>query len=345
MKGAVILERKVAMRDWPEPVPGPGQVLVRVRSTTLCGSDLHLYRSSKAERKADRDTWGYIGGHETAGVVEALGTETKGLSVGDRVVVYHIEGCGHCKYCASGWMLHCTGSEKVSYGYDAHGGLAPLMLAKDDNCIRLPDELTFGDGSCCACGTGTAFQALRRISLSGRDRFAVFGLGPVGLSAVMLAKAMGAQVIGLDMITERLELAAQLGADQVIDLRREADPVRAIQAYGGSEGVEAAGDFSGSPIARNQALDCVRVWGRVAFVGEGNKTTIEPSPQILHRQLTVIGSWVYGTWELCELLEFLTVHRLHPDRMITHQYPLGDVAQAFDDFDSGKTGKVQIVFP
>jgi len=345
VKGAVILEREIALRDWPEPVPGPGQVVVRVRSTTLCGSDLHLYRSCKAERKAGRDTWGYIGGHETAGVIEALGPGTKGLAVGDRVVVYHIEGCGHCKYCTSGWMLHCSAEEKVSYGYNAHGGLAPLILAKDINCVKMPDGLTFGDGSCCACGTGTAYQALRRIALSGRDRFAAFGLGPVGLSAVMLAHAMGAKVIGLDMIPERLDLAAALGADRVIDLRSESDPVRAIQAFGGGEGVEAAGDFSGSPLARSQALDCVRVWGRVAFVGEGNKTTIEPSPQILHRQLTVVGSWVYGTWELRELLEFLTVHDLHPDRMITHQYPLSDIAQAFSDFDSGKTGKVQIVFP
>lgn len=344
MQGAVILEREIEFREFPDLEPGPGQALVRLKSTTLCGSDLRMYRATRAEREAGRNTWGPIGGHESAGVIEALGEGCQGLAVGDRVVVYHIEGCGHCKYCAAGWMLHCLNKEKVSYGYDANGGLAPFMLAKDMNCVKLPDALTYGDGSCCACGTGTAYQALRRISVSGRDRFAAFGLGPVGLSAVMLADAMGARVIGVDLIPQRLELALKLGAQEVIDLNETPDPVPAIQAFGGGEGVEAAGDFSGNPTARSNALDCVRVWGRVAFVGEGKATTIYPSPQILHRQLTVVGSWVYGTWELRELLEFLTVHDLHPDKMITHQYPLADVAEAFRAFDRGETGKVQILF-
>ena len=344
MKGAVVVERDVVLREFPDPEPGPGEVVVRLKATTLCGSDLSLFRASEAQRRSGRDTWGYIGGHECCGVVEELGPYAKGLKVGDRVVVYHIEGCGYCKYCTSGWMLHCINPQKVSYGYDANGGLAPFMLAKDTNCVSLPDELTFGDGACCACGTGTAYQSLRRIALSGRDRFVAYGLGPVGLSAVMLAKAMGAKVIGADLIPERLELAKDLGADSVIDVR-ETDPVQVVKEMTGGEGAEAAGDFSGNPQARSNALDSVRVWGRVTWVGEGNETSIYPSPQILHRQVDVAGSWVYGLWELHELLEFLAVHDLHPDRMITHHFSLDNVLDAYATFDSGKSGKVVVEFP
>jgi threonine dehydrogenase-like Zn-dependent dehydrogenase len=274
-------------------------------------------------------------------VVEELGEGVKGLKVGDRVIVYHIEGCGYCKYCKSGWMLHCKNPQKVSYGYDANGGLAPYILAKDATCVPLPDELSFEDGACCGCGTGTAFQGLRRIGVSGQDRFVAYGLGPVGLSGVMLANAMGAKVIGVDLVPERLALAKELGASVVIDASKE-DPVAVVRDLTEGEGAEAATDYSGNPQARNWALDCVRIWGRVAFVGEGNKTTLKPSPQMLHRQLTVAGSWVYGLWELEELTRFLVWHDLHPERMITHRFPLEQVKAAFEMFNSRKCGEVAV---
>jgi len=343
MKGAVILEKEVELRDFPDPQPGTGQVLVRLKATTLCGSDLHLYNSTRKQREAGRNTWGYIGGHESCGIVEKLGENTKGLAVGDRVIVYHIEGCGYCKYCTAGWMLHCVNEAKVSYGYDANGGLAPFMVANDINCVKLPDQLSFADGACCACGTGTAYQALRRLGVSGRDRFVAYGLGPVGLSGVMLAKAMGAQVIGVDVVQERVEMAARLGAKLTINASQD-DPVRLIRQATEGEGAETTADFSGNPQARCNALDSARIWGRVAFVGEGNTLTVSPSPQIISRQLTIVGSWVYGISELNDLLNFLVVHDLHPENMITHRFPLDDVKQAFSTFNTRKSGKVLVEF-
>ena len=344
MTGALIREQKIELREFPDPEPGAGRVVVRLKATTLCGSDLKMYNSTRQERQTGRDTWGYIGGHESCGVVEKLGPGTKGLKVGDRVIVYHIEGCGYCRFCTAGWMLHCESPEKVSYGYDAHGGLAPFMLAKDVNCVPLPEGLSFADGACCACGTGTAFQSLRRIAVSGCDRFVAYGLGPVGLSAVMLAAAMGAEVTGVDLVAERLKLARELGAGRVIDATKE-DPVQVVREMTGGAGAETAADFSGHPDARNQALDCVGVWGRVALVGEGNATTFYPSPQILHRQLTVVGSWVYGLWQLHELTEFLVRQDLHPERMVTHRFALEEAEQAFQTFSTRRSGKVMIEFP
>ncbi|MBM3188345.1 MAG: zinc-binding dehydrogenase [Chloroflexi bacterium] len=342
MRGAVLLgDRQVELREFPDPEPGVNQVVVRMRASGLCGSELHsLYQRSREERQRNSRFYGYIGGHEPCGVVEKVGVGVEGLKVGDRVVVYHIQGCGYCKYCTSGWMLHCPNAKR-SYGWDIDGGHADMILVHAANCIVLPDELTFADGACCACGTGTAYQGLRRIGVSGRDRFVAYGLGPVGLSGVMLARAMGAEVIGVDLIPERLKLAEALGASVVIDASKE-DPVAIVREMTEGEGAEAAADFSGNPQARNNALDCVRIWGRVAFVGEGNLTTINPSPQMLHKQLTVVGSWVFGLWELRELLGFLVRHGLHPDAMVTHRFPLEQIAEALMLFDGGQTGKVTI---
>jgi threonine dehydrogenase-like Zn-dependent dehydrogenase len=279
------------------------EVVVRTKASGLCGSELHSLYQPPTERRRGSRTWGYIGGHEPAGIVETVGAGVRGLQAGDRVMVYHIQGCGHCKYCRAGWMLHCT-EAKRSYGWDIHGGHADAILVKAASCVTIPDELSYVDGACCACGVGTAYQASVRIGISGRDRVAVFGLGPVGLGGVMLAKAMGGEVIGVDLIPERLALAKALGADTVINAQ-EQDPVAIIRDLTEGEGAEVAIDYSGNPQARVNALECARIWGRVAYVGEGNTTTINPSPQMLHKQLTVIGSWVFGLWELRELAAFL----------------------------------------
>ena len=344
MRGAVLLgDRQVSLREFPDPEPGFGEVVLRTRASGLCGSELHsLYQPPRAAREGSR-TWGYIAGHEPAGVVAQVGEGVEGLQVGDRAMVYHIQGCGYCKYCRAGWMLHCT-EAKRSYGWDIHGGHADKILVKAASCVRIPDELSYVDGSCCACGVGTAYQATQRLGVSGRDRVAIYGLGPVGLGGVMLAKAMGTQVFGVDLIPERLQLAKELGADVVLHAQDE-DPVAAIRGMTEGEGTEVAIDYSGNPQARNNALDCVRIWGRVAFVGEGNTTTITPSPQMLHKQLTVIGSWVFGLWQLRELAEFLVHHDLHPERMVTHRFPLERIDEALQLFDTGRTGKVMIEWP
>jgi threonine dehydrogenase-like Zn-dependent dehydrogenase len=314
-----------------------------VHAAHTCVSELHsLYQPSSSVRQ-HQPTWGYIAGHEPAGVVEQIGADVRGLRVGERVFVYHIQGCGHCKYCLSGWMLHCPVAKR-SYGWDINGGHADFILVDARNCVLLPDELSFVEGACCACGVGTAYQATKRIGVSGRDTVAIVGLGPVGLGGVMLAKAMGARVVGIDLVPERLELAKQLGADEVLD-GSKLSSVEAIRDLTHGEGADVAIDYSGSAEGRNSALDAVRIWGRVAFVGEGNRTTITPSPQMLHKQLTVYGSWVFGLWEAQELARFLVDRQVSVERMVTHRFPLERVGEAINVFESGRTGKVVLVTP
>jgi threonine dehydrogenase-like Zn-dependent dehydrogenase len=213
----------------------------------------------------------------------------------------------------------------------------PLML------VPLPDELSYAEGAAVACGTGTAYMALKRLDVSGRDTLAVYGQGPVGLSATMLGQAMGARVIAVVVEPARLELARELGAAETIDASRE-DPVERIRALTDDEGAETALDCTGNATARAQAVRCARIWGRVCWVGEGGTVQLEPSPDVIHKQLTIYGSWTFSTVGLAECARFVADRGVPLGRLITHQFRLDQAAEAFALFDQGKTGKCVFVF-
>src|ERR671913_122773 len=201
----------VELRQVPVPTPGPGQVLLRMRASTICGSDLRaIYHGHVGPEPYDD----VIAGHEPCGeVVEA--SPGGRLRTGDRVVVYHIVGCLRCRACRAGSYITCeaTFPVKVAYGYQRDGGHAEYLLAEEQSCLPLPDELSFVDGACVACGFGTAYEAVVRAEICGRDAVLVTGLGPVGMAAGLLAKAMGAErVIGYNRSPTRSDLARTLGA-------------------------------------------------------------------------------------------------------------------------------------
>ncbi len=337
-------ERRVERREFPVPTPGHGQVLLRMKASGLCGSDLRaIYREHTgvgAERYQN-----VIAGHEPCGEVEAVGPGVWKFQPGDRVVVYHIAGCGLCRFCRSGFMINCDAPapHRAAYGWQRDGGHADYLLAEQRTLLHLPDELTYVDGALAACGYGTAYQAILRLGVSGRDRVLVVGLGPVGLGAVMLAAASGAEVIGVDLVPERLEMARAMGANHVL-LAGE-DALTEIRALTGGHGVEAAIDCSGSGAGRHLCLEAAREWGRVAFVGEGGSVTFEPSPLLLHKQLTLVGSWVCGLTEMETMLEWLAAKGLHPEQTVTHCFKLDQAEEAYSLFDTGKTGKVVIEWP
>ena len=172
----------------------------------MCGSDLHPYRASRSGGAAKSLGLGGAGGpciagHEPCGVVaeRGPGVPEADAPTGARVMNHHYKGCGHCKHCRAGWAQLCPRGIVV-YGMTGHGGHAPFMtVAGLDRWCPLPDELSFEEGAAISCGTGTAYQALRRLDVSGRDTLAVFGQGPVGLSATMLGVAMGARVVAVDV--------------------------------------------------------------------------------------------------------------------------------------------------
>jgi 2-desacetyl-2-hydroxyethyl bacteriochlorophyllide A dehydrogenase len=342
MKGIVFVgDREVELRELSKPSPGPGEVVLAMKASGLCGSDLRAYRVPRAQR-GDLTALA-VGGHEPCGVVAEVGPGVSTVRVGDRVMMHHYTGCGTCRMCRIGYTQMCLHHHEV-YGFTQGGGHQDFLKVPASTCVPLPDALSFEEGAACACGTGTAFHALKRLGISGIDTLAIFGQGPVGLSATQFAATMGARVIAVDVIPERLELAGQLGADRTIDASAE-PPVEAIRGLTHGDGADATLDATGIPQARLNAVDSARLWGKVCFVGEGNTTTFDVSPQIIHKQLTIYGSWTFSLSGLAEVADFVVERRVPLKELITHRFTLDQAAEAYRLFDGGRTGKVVLVWP
>lgn len=333
--------REVLIKEVDKPVPGKDEVVVKIEAAGICGSDLnYLYRTPKEEKdKFILGVWvssKVIPGHEPCGIIDSAGENVTKFKQGDRVIVYHISGCGVCKQCKSGLHIHCA--DKKTYGFDINGAFADYMVANERDLVRLPSEISFEDGCYYACGAGTSYKVLKRLGVSGFDILTVFGLGPVGLAAVLLGKKAGARVIAIDPIEMRRNLAKKIGADMTIDAK--GDVVDEVMGYSNGKGATAGIETSSSPTARSQILDAAALWGRVAYVGEGKNVTIDVSSQIIHKQLSVIGSWVYSIPDLMNLLEYVVKEKITLTDIITHKYKLTDAKEALSIADSGECGKV-----
>jgi threonine dehydrogenase-like Zn-dependent dehydrogenase len=344
MQGAVLPgDSSVAFKALEIPEPGHGQVLLQTKASTICGSDIRAIYHEHVGHGAE-GYQGVIAGHEPCGVVVGEGPGLKRFKAGDRVIVYHISGCGVCYDCRRGYMISCSSPHRAAYGWQRDGGMAPYLLADEKDLIALPDELSFIDGAQVACGFGTVYEGLEKVGVSGNDAVLVVGLGPVGLAALMLARAMGAnRLIGVDTVPARLELARKLGlADDVLEA--SAKTVDDVRDLTGGHGVERALDASGSARGRLTAIQATRKWGKIVFVGEGGEVSFAPSPDIIHDQKTIYGSWVTSTWKMEELVEKLVRWNIHPEDLVTHRFTLEQAADAYALMAKGECGKVAIVF-
>ena len=264
------------------PEPGHGQVLLRMKASSICGSDIRaIYREHLGS--GPEAYQGVIAGHEPSGEVVAVGPSCRRLQPGDRVVVYHIAGCGVCAECRHGYMIGCTSPRRAAHGWQRDGGHTEFMLAEEATCILLPDPLSHVDGALVSCGFGTAYEGLLRLQLSGQDRLLITGLGPVGLAAAMLGRALGAgPIIATDVVPERLQMAENMG---LVDHAVPADEAATstIRELTAGRGCEASIDCSGSGAARVLALENTRTWGRCALVGEGGQFSFPVSELLIHK--------------------------------------------------------------
>jgi threonine dehydrogenase-like Zn-dependent dehydrogenase len=255
---------------------------------------------------------------------------------------HHYSGCGVCRHCRVGWSQLCRAGISV-YGVTAHGGHAEYLKVPARTLVPLPDELSFAEGAAVACGTGTAFGALRRMQLAGGQTLAVFGQGPVGLSATLLGAKMGARVIAVETSDERLALAKGFGADALVNAAK-VDAEKALQELTRGDGVDLALDCTGAAAARRAAVRAVRTWGTACYVGEGGDVTLEVSPDLLRRQVTLIGSWTFSAMGMAECARFIADSGIKLERIFTHRWQLDQVDDAYRVFDRQSSGKGVIEF-
>ena len=332
------------LREVAVPEPGHGEALLRMKASTICGSDIRcIYHEHLG--KGPEGYQGVIAGHEPCGQIVKTGPGCRRFGVGDRAIVYHISGCGVCNDCRRGYMISCTSAQyRRAYGWQRDGGMAEFLLAEEKDLIHLPDELSYADGAQVACGFGTVYEGLMKVGISGNDAVLITGLGPVGLATAALCRKLGAErIIGIDVVDERMALARELGlCDEV--LRSGPDNVAEVRALTGGRGVERAVDCSANDAARAAAIRATRKWGRIVFLGEGGRVEFQPSADMIHDQKTLYGSWVTSTWLMEELVERLVRWKLHPADLVTHRFPLERVAEAYALMASGKCGKVAVCF-
>jgi threonine dehydrogenase-like Zn-dependent dehydrogenase len=345
MRGIVLPGNSTAeMHKYAIPAPGHGEVLIRMKASTICGSDIRaIYH--KHVGKGPEGYQGVIAGHEPCGNIVKCGLGMRRFKAGDRVIVYHISGCGLCNDCRRGYMISCTSKEfRRAYGWQRDGGMADYLLAEEKDLVLLPDELTYLDGAQIACGFGTVYEGLEKIGICGNDILLVTGLGPVGLAALMLGKALGAtMLIGIDTVDERLHLAQELGlADYV--LKAGPDNLKQVMEITKGRGCEKTVDCSASEQARLTCIKAAAKWGKICFIGEGGPCSFQPSPDIIHDQKTIYGSWVTNIWRMEELAERLVRWSLHPEKLVTHRFSLDDADKAYKIMADGKCGKVAVVF-
>ncbi|MBK5446999.1 MULTISPECIES: zinc-binding dehydrogenase [unclassified Peribacillus] len=332
-------DKKVEIREMEIPTPGMGEVLIQMKASAICRSDMSLYYGTSVFEGTKLGS--IVPGHEPAGIITELGEGVTTFKTGDRVAVYLALGCGECAHCKSGYKMFCK--EFKCIGFDSHGGDADYMVVPAENCMRLPDDMSFLTAAVSTDAVGTLFHAQKRLAISGRDKLVIFGMGPMGAAGVMIGNALGATVIAVDMLDERLEMAKELGAAYIIN-GKNANVQEEISRITNGLGADAAIDCSGSPFAQNDALDCVRAHGRVAFVGESKETTIKPSAQLIRKQISVIGSWYFPIQEFDEITEFIVRKKLPVERLVTHKFRLEEAETAFQLFDERKTEKAVFVW-
>jgi threonine dehydrogenase-like Zn-dependent dehydrogenase len=335
-------DRRTAFIEVPDPAPGHGEVVVEIKASGLCGSDLHFYRAPNDSSRALESRM--IVGHEPSGIVAAIGPGVPRhvAKPGDRVMVHHYHGCTVCRHCRTGWPQLCEPVTRTTYSANAHGAHAPYMKVAADTLVPLDDTLSFEAGAAIACGTGTAWGALERLQPRGDETIAVLGQGPVGLSATLLASARGSRVIAIDLDDERLAMAKRLGADEIINARN-ADVTDMLRQLTGGRGVEMVVETSGSPQAAEAGLKATAVWGKVCMVGIGGKVTVE-TQGLLDRQLTVMTSYTMSTVGQKACADFVVSRTLDLDRLFTHRWRLDQAEEAYRLFDAQASGKGAFVF-
>ncbi len=328
----------VEIRDVPEPnVPADGAVL-RVAATGLCRSDWHGWLGHDPDIRVP-----HVPGHELAGVVEAVGPDVRLWRIGDRVIVPFVCACGTCEPCRSGNGQVCDAQSQP--GFTRWGSFAELVSIEraDVNLVRLPDALDFVTAAGLGCRFATAWRAvMTQGRVAAGEWVAVHGCGGVGLSAVMIAVAAGAQVVAVDVSPAALEAASGLGAEVLVDGRGLDPAAVAAAALAASDGgAHLSVDARGSPATCVASVESLRKRGRHVQVGiptgDGRRPPI-PMDRVIARELEIRGSHGMAAHEYPTMLAAIAAGRVRPDLLVGRRITLEDAPAALMAMGGPATG-------
>lgn len=305
----------IELHDIPLPQMGEDDVLVRVQAAGICHSDAH-YRAGISPV----DPLPMTLGHEVAGIVEAIGRKVRHPRLGERVCLHYMATCGMCVWCVNGHEQFCETGAMIGKSRD--GGYAEFIVMPAHSVFLLPDEVPFEHGAIMMCSAATSLHALHKARMQAGESVAIFGAGGLGMSAIQLAKALGArEIFAVDIQPNKLDLARSLGAVPID--ARAGDPVQRIRNQTGGRGVDVALELIGLPLTMQQSVRSLARQGRAALAGiTGENFAIAPYRELISREAEIIGVSDHLAAEIPTLLEFARSGKLNLSKIVTRTVAL-----------------------
>ncbi len=318
------------------PTPGPNDVLIRISKTSICGTDVHIYNWDEWSKRTV--PVGLITGHEYVGVIEAVGSEVSGFSVGDRVSGEGHITCGHCRNCRAGRRHLCRNT--LGVGIQRQGAFADYLVLPAFNAFKLPDSIP-DDVASILDPLGNAVHTALTFDLVGEDVL-ITGAGPIGLMAAAICRFVGARhIVITDVNPDRLALAPAMGATRAVNVSDPTFDLRDVMAdLGMTEGFDVVLEMSGAPAAFGQLLDTVIHGGKVALLGIPSRDIAIDWNKVIFKGLTLQGIYGRQMFETWYKMRSLLEAGLDVTPVITHRFAMADFQRGFDVMRSGSSGKV-----
>ncbi len=336
MKAAILREfkRPLSLEDVPVPTIGSRDVLVKIKASGICQSDLHLWRGAAPNLPL-------IPGHENSGIVEKIGDQVQTVKVGDRVVCDNAISCGECYYCISGRGQLCDSITDV--GWNRAGGYAEYIALPARSVYPLPDQISFEEGAITGCAVVTAYHAVKKADIKQGSSVAVFGLGGIGHHVIKLARAFGAgKIIAVDIDDRKLDRAKKLGADVVNPQTQAAE--EGIKKLTNGRGTDYAFEAIGNTKTILSALKSAAKGSNVIFIGMCfGKIEIAPWDDIAAKEIIVTGCNDHPRHEMMEIIELVRQKKIDLTDSISHRIKLDEVNDGIEMLDKKSVDLLRIV--
>lgn len=324
-----------------DPTPEKNGVVIEVKTTGLCRSDWHGWMGHDEDIELP-----HVPGHEFAGIVSAVGKNVKKWKIGDRVTVPFVCACGICPTCASGNQQVCD--DQFQPGFTHWGSFAEYVRIDraDTNLIALPDSMGFETAASLGCRFATSFRAVvDQGRVSGGQWVAIFGCGGVGLSAIMIAKALGAQVIAIDISEKQLQIAKKLGTDVLLNpLTESAIPTAILEITHG--GAHVSLDCLGKSQLAYDSVASLRKRGKHIQVGlllDSEKDTALPMNLVIAKELEILGSHGMQAWRYQEMMDMISTGKLKPELLIGKTISLEEATKALPEMSKFENHGITII--
>jgi alcohol dehydrogenase, propanol-preferring len=339
--------RAIVLREYEQPMameeravhdPVGSEVLLRVCAAGVCGTDLKLFRGKNPRLKLP-----IVLGHEFAGEVAAVGPEVRQRKLGDRAVVYMYMNCGQCEPCLSGHENLCS-NRRGFFGFDRDGGFSEYVVVPEANLVPVPDSVSFEEAAILGDALATSWHAIRtQANLKPAQTLMVVGLGGLGLHAVQCGQACGAQVIAVDSVQSKLNMAREIGAQYTVNAA-SGDYTQEVRDITGGKGVDAVATFRSHAEDIEPAIKCARPGGvvvMVAYIDVGKSLNLDQR-FVQSMEVQLMGARGNTRQELAEVVQLVARKQLRP--LIAGHYPLEQVNTALAQLATGQvTGRIVLV--